>query len=470
MPVKIINAISDKPISPVGEKKLFVKSYGCQMNVYDGLRIVDLLRPLNYTLQDSFDGADLVILNTCHIREKSNDKVFSDIGRIKRAMADDAIIAVGGCVGQALGDEIMSKANAVSIVFGPQTYHRLPKLIEQVEEGRKERKAGNKRAAIRVVDVDVAELEKFDELPIPDSYGPSSFLTIQEGCDKFCSYCVVPYTRGAEISRPVKDIVDEAKEFVEQGTREVVLLGQNVSAYHGKDVDGNEVSLAKLMEVLANVDGIERLRFVTSHPYNMTQDLIDAFRDNPKVMPYFHLPVQAGSDKVLNAMNRTYTVQEYLKIIDDIRSLCPDIAMSGDFIVGFPSETEEDFQQTLEVAKKVEYSSAYVFMFSARPGTSAEEMEDDVPLEVKKERHAKLLALTDEMQYKFNQRFLGKIVGVLGEELGFQAGQLRGKSPHNVSVNFTTGGDDSFNRRLIGKIVEVEIEKALQKSLVGKLL
>jgi tRNA-2-methylthio-N6-dimethylallyladenosine synthase len=468
MPVKIEHAACQS--SPDrGGKKLFVKSYGCQMNVYDGLRMAELLTPLGYTLQDQAEEADLVILNTCHIREKADDKMFSDIGRFKRAATEGAIIAVGGCTGQALGARLMQQAPAVSIVFGPQTYHRLPQFIERVEVGRAQRKMGHKNAPVRVTETDFPDLEKFDHLPSPGSYGPSAFVTIQEGCDKFCTYCVVPYTRGAEISRPAVQVIEECRKLAAQGTREIVLLGQNVNAYHGEDALGNELSLAKLLDSIAGIDGIERLRFTTSHPMNTEADLITAFRENSKLMPYFHLPVQAGSNKILAAMNRSHTAEQYLAIVEKVRESRPDIALSGDFIVGFPGETEEDYRQTLAIAHAAGYASAYIFAYSPRAGTPGAELPDQVPEAIKKERLAGLLALINESQAAFNRGFEGKTVDVLVEEFGDKPGQLRGRSPHNIAVNFTGGTvDKKASRRLIGEVVRVKITQAGAKSLQGE--
>jgi tRNA-2-methylthio-N6-dimethylallyladenosine synthase len=469
MPVRIEHAAHQQAATP-GGKKLFVKSYGCQMNVYDGLRMAELLAPLGYVLQEQAEGADLIILNTCHIREKADDKMFSDIGRFRRAASKEAIIAVGGCTGQALGARLMQQAPAVSIVFGPQTYHRLPQYIEKVETGRLQRQQGHKNAPIRVAETDFPDLEKFDHLPVPGSYGPSAFVTIQEGCDKFCTYCVVPYTRGAEISRPAEQVMKECRELAAQGVREVVLLGQNVNAYHGKNARGDELTLAKLLDEIARIDGIERLRFTTSHPMNTEADLIAAFRDNPKLMPYFHLPVQAGSNKILAAMNRSHTAEQYLAIVEEIRKARPDIALSGDFIVGFPGETEEDYRQTLAIAHAANYASAYIFAYSPRPGTPGAELPDQIPEAVKKERLAGLLALVNESQATFNQRFEKKSVDVLVEGFGDKPGQLRGRSPHNIAVNFTMETvDKKASRRLIGEVVRVKITQAGAKSLQGEL-
>ncbi|MFZ2619673.1 MAG: tRNA (N6-isopentenyl adenosine(37)-C2)-methylthiotransferase MiaB [Alphaproteobacteria bacterium] len=461
MPVRIEHAVDSAAVATAG-KRLYVKSYGCQMNVYDGLRMVDLLSPLGYTLQDDYTGADLIILNTCHIREKADDKVFSDIGRMKKEAAAGAIIAVGGCTGQAMGADIMRQSPAVSIVFGPQTYHRLPDYIAKVEHGRAT--LGKFNVPIRVTDTDFPELEKFDKLPPAGLYGPSAFLTIQEGCDKFCTYCVVPYTRGAEISRPAADIVAEAESLAAQGAKELYLLGQNVNAYHGDDGHGGTVSLAKLFEELGKIEGIERLRFTTSHPMNTTDDLIDCFVSNPKVMPFFHLPVQAGSNRILRAMNRSHTVESYLETLAKVRQVRPDIALSGDFIVGFPGETEEDYQQTLAIAHAAGYVYAYSFIYSPRPGTPAAELPDQVPEDVKKERLAGLQAVLDDNQARFNQQFLHTTQPVLAEGLN-EKGQLFGRSPHNISVNFSMAGATTQH---IGQTFNVHITEARQKSLLGK--
>ncbi len=457
MPVKIEHATESQAIAVVpATKKLYVKSYGCQMNVYDGLRMTEMLAPLGYGLQEHYEGADLIILNTCHIREKADDKMFSDIGRMKAEAAEGAIIAVGGCVGQAMGAKIYQQSPAVSIVFGPQTYHRLPDFITQVEDGRKARESGQKNAPIRVVDTDLPELEKFDHLPKPGAYGPSAFVTIQEGCDKFCTYCVVPYTRGAEVSRSVQSIVDECRMLADQGVKEIVLLGQNVNAY---EVD--TVTLAGLLEKISDIEGIERLRFTTSHPNNTEADLIEAFVTNKKLMPYFHLPVQAGSNKTLKAMNRSHSVESYLETIRLLRKARPDIAIAGDFIVGFPGETEEDFEETLKIVAAVEYAAAYSFAYSPRPGTPAAEMPNQVDETVKKVRLAGLQALIAAQQEAFNAKFVGQTLDVLVEEKGKHKDQLRGRSPHNISVNF------EGNDRLIGTVVPVTITESRPKSLVG---
>lgn len=453
MPVKIIDA-AESAVKE-GSKPMFIKSYGCQMNQYDAIRMAELMRPHGYYLADAPDGADLVVYNTCHIREKADEKVFSDVGRFKRAADENAIHAVGGCVGQAMGDALMKRQPAVRVVFGPQTIHRLPEFVEQVN------RYGRTGKQARVVDTDFPELEKFDKLPTPGAYGPSAFVTIQEGCDKFCTYCVVPYTRGAEISRSVADVVAECRHLADQGVKELVLLGQNVNAFHGEDESGVEVSFAGLLRRVAEIDGVERVRFTTSHPQNMAGDLINLFGEEEKLMPYFHLPVQAGSDRILAAMNRSHTAAEYIEIIERLRAVRPDIAISGDFIVGFPGETEEDFEQTLAVAAEVDYASAYSFAYSPRPGTPAAAMPNQVDEVVKKERLAGLQALLNDQQEAFNRRFIGQTIPVLVEERGSKPNQLRGRSAHNVAVNF------NGTERLIGHTVMVNVADGGLKSLFG---
>ncbi|HEX2859315.1 MAG TPA: tRNA (N6-isopentenyl adenosine(37)-C2)-methylthiotransferase MiaB [Alphaproteobacteria bacterium] len=458
MPVKIEHA-AETPAA-AGAKKLFVKSYGCQMNVYDGLRMAELLAPHGYALAAEPETADLIVLNTCHIREKADEKVFSDIGRLRKNNAG-AIIAVGGCTGQALGAKIMQREPAVSVVFGPQTYHHLPELLGKVTSGQQKR-------AFDVSSFDTnPTLEKFDNLPTPGVYGPSAFLTIQEGCDKFCTYCVVPYTRGREISRSAQSIIAEAHKLVGQGAREVTLLGQNVNAYEHEGI-----SLAKLLEMLGEIEGLERLRFTTSHPANTTPDLIAAFANNPKLMPYFHLPVQAGSNKILRAMNRAHTVESYLETIAAVRKARPDIAISGDFIVGFPGETEEDFEQTLALAHAVQYVGAYSFAYSARPGTPAAQMADTVDEVTKKERLAALNVVLDDSLATFAQSFVGQTVPVLVERPvgnpGRYGNQMRGRSPHNLPVNFTYP-DTLDAATLPGQVVHVAVTHSGSKALVGTL-
>lgn len=452
MPIRIAHAVTDAHAPSA--KRLFVKSYGCQMNVYDGLRLADLMKPLGYGLVDEPAGADLIVLNTCHIREKADDKLFSDLGRLKR-VAPQAILAVGGCTGQALGAKIFSQEPAVKIVFGPQTIQRLPTLLEKALLGQ------------RAIDTDFPELEKFDHLPTPGAYGASAFVTIQEGCDKFCTYCVVPYTRGAEISRPFEDILAEVSALAAQGVKEITLLGQNVNAYHH-----GGVGLAELCRRVGQVAGVARVRFTTSHPNNTTPDLIAAFAPVAQggvaqLMPYFHLPVQAGSDTVLARMNRNHTVASYLSTIAAVRAVRPDVAISGDFIVGFPGETEAEFAQTLALAAHVGYVGAYSFAYSPRPGTPAADLPDQLDEITKKSRLAALQAVLDAGTVAFCERFVGQRLEVLVEGPAKGERQLRGRSPHNLPVNFTYGATDPTT--LIGQLVTVKIEQATPRSLVGVL-
>lgn len=441
-------------MSETPQKRLFIKTYGCQMNVYDSERMADVLRPLGYGVVDDPEGADLVVLNTCHIREKATEKVYSELGYIKqmkdrKAQAGGRMtIAVAGCVAQAEGKEIMHRQKAVDLVVGPQAYHQLPELI-----ARAHRATGERLAA------DFAADEKFDALPAERHVtGVTAFLTVQEGCDKFCTFCVVPYTRGGEWSRPVNDIVEEAKRLADQGVREVTLLGQNVNAY-----DGDGSTLAKLVRQLAKIDGLDRIRYTTSHPRDMGEDLIEAHGELPELMPYLHLPVQAGSDKILKAMNRDHTAESYVRLIERIRAARPDIAMSGDFIVGFPGERDGDFEKTLELVREVGFASAFSFKYSRRPGTPASAMPGQVDEAVKAERLERLNQLLDEQQRAFNASQVGKTLPVLFEKAGRHPGQIVGRSPYLQAVH-CEGGD-----QLIGTIVPVRIESAAKMSLAGLL-
>ncbi len=419
-----------------------VKSFGCQMNVYDGERMTELLGEQGIMPAPEGEEADLVVLNTCHIREKAAEKVYSDIGRLRREDGTSPLIAVAGCVAQAEGEEIMKRAPAVSMVVGPQAYHRLPGMIAEAIEGR------------RAVDVDMPAETKFDVLPARRKVGPSAFLTVQEGCDKFCTYCVVPYTRGAEVSRPFKDLVEEAKKLVDAGAREITLLGQNVNAW--RDSDGR--GLEKLVEVLATIPGLARIRYTTSHPNDMTDGLIAAHRDIPQLMPFLHLPVQAGNDRVLKAMNRSHTAESYLRVLDQVRAARPDIALSGDFIVGFPGETDAEFEDTLRLVEQVGYAQCFSFKYSARPGTPAATMDGQVPAAVMDERLQRLQAALNASQLAFNQASLGKRCTVLVERKGKHPGQWLGKSPWLQSVHFT-------GEAAIGDLVEVELVEAGPNSL-----
>lgn len=441
-------------MSETPRKRLFIKTYGCQMNVYDSERMADVLRPLGYGVVDDPEGADLVVLNTCHIREKATEKVYSELGYIKQMKDRKAeaggrmTIAVAGCVAQAEGKEIMHRQKAVDLVVGPQAYHQLPELI-----ARAHRATGERLAA------DFAADEKFDALPAERHVtGVTAFLTVQEGCDKFCTFCVVPYTRGGEWSRPVNDIVEEAKRLADQGVREVTLLGQNVNAY-----DGDGSTLAKLVRQLAKIDGLDRIRYTTSHPRDMGEDLIEAHGELPELMPYLHLPVQAGSDKILKAMNRDHTAESYVRLIERIRAARPDIAMSGDFIVGFPGERDGDFEKTLDLVREVGFASAFSFKYSRRPGTPASAMPGQVEEEVKAERLERLNQLLDEQQRAFNAAQVGKVLPVLFEKPGRHPGQVVGRSPYLQAVH-AEGGE-----QLIGKIVPVRIESAAKMSLAGVL-
>lgn len=441
-------------MSETPQKRLFIKTYGCQMNVYDSERMADVLRPLGYGVVDDPEGADLVVLNTCHIREKATEKVYSELGYIKQMKDRKAdaggrmTIAVAGCVAQAEGKEIMHRQKAVDLVVGPQAYHQLPELI-----ARAHRATGERLAA------DFAADEKFDALPAERHVtGVTAFLTVQEGCDKFCTFCVVPYTRGGEWSRPVNDIVEEAKRLADAGVREVTLLGQNVNAY-----DGDGSTLAKLVRQLAKIEGLDRIRYTTSHPRDMGEDLIEAHGELPELMPYLHLPVQAGSDKILKAMNRDHTAESYVRLIEKIRAARPDIAMSGDFIVGFPGERDGDFDKTLELVREVGFASAFSFKYSRRPGTPASAMPGQVDEAVKAERLERLNQLLDEQQRAFNASQVGKTLPVLFEKAGRHPGQIVGRSPYLQAVH-AEGGE-----HLIGKIVPVRIESAAKMSLAGVL-
>ena len=438
-------------------KKLFIKTYGCQMNVYDSARMADLLAPLGFGPAETAEDADMVILNTCHIREKASEKVYSELGklrRLKEARRGRLTIAVAGCVAQAEGQEILARQSAVDIVVGPQSYHRLPEMIAQVARG-----TGH------VLETDFPAEEKFDSLPAQSAeVAPSAFLTVQEGCDKFCTFCVVPYTRGAEFSRPVEQVMDEARRLVDHGAREITLLGQNVNAYRGAGPDGETWSLARLIRGLARIAGLQRLRYTTSHPRDMADDLIAAHGEEEKLMPYLHLPVQAGSDRVLQAMNRQHTSDHYLRLIDRIRQARPDIALSSDFIVGFPGETDEDFEATLGLVRRVGYAQAFSFKYSARPGTPAAMAAKQIPDEVKDARLQTLQALLGQQQDDFNAACAGQVMPVLFEKLGRDAGQAVGRSPYLQPVH----ADDAAS--LIGRLVEVRIEAVLSNSLKGKLI
>ncbi|THD60732.1 tRNA (N6-isopentenyl adenosine(37)-C2)-methylthiotransferase MiaB [Phenylobacterium sp.] len=437
-------------------KRLFIKTYGCQMNVYDSERMADVLAPLGYAMTETPEGADLVVLNTCHIREKATEKVYSELGKLKE-MREERLaeggsrmtIAVAGCVAQAEGEEILRRQPAVDLVVGPQAYHQLPELIARSHRARGER-----------LSAEFAADEKFDALAPAGrrAEGVTAFLTVQEGCDKFCTFCVVPYTRGPEWSRAPAAIEAEARDLAAQGVREVTLLGQNVNAYAG------EGGLAALARRLAAIPGIERIRYTTSHPRDMDEALIAAHGELPELMPYLHLPVQSGSDRILKAMNRAHTAESYVRLVERIRSSRPDIAISGDFIVGFPGEREADFEATLSLVREVGYATAFTFKYSRRPGTPASAMPGQVDEAVKDERLARLNALLDEQARAFNASQVGKTLPVLFERPGRHPGQLIGRSPYLQAVHATAPD------RLIGQIVPVRIGSAARMSLGGVLV
>ena len=428
-----------------------VKSFGCQMNVYDGERMGELLADQGLHPAAEGDEADLVVLNTCHIREKAAEKVYSDIGRLKREDGTSPLIAVAGCVAQAEGEEIMARAPSVRMVVGPQAYHRLPEMLKAAQGG------------ARVTDTDMPADAKFAALPPRRRTGATAFLTVQEGCDKFCTYCVVPYTRGAEISRPFHDLVAEAERLVEAGAREITLLGQNVNAWTGENAKGQPVGLDGLVRALARLPNLARIRYTTSHPNDMTDALIAAHGEVDKLMPYLHLPVQSGSNRILKAMNRSHTVESYLALLEKVRAVRPDIALSGDFIVGFPGETEADFADTLALVDQVKYAASFSFKYSPRPGTPAATMAEQIAPAVMDERLQRLQAAIIAGQIAFNQASLGRETDVLVEKRGRHAGQWLGKSPWLQSVHFE-------GEAAVGDLVRVELVQAGPNSLAGRLI
>jgi tRNA-2-methylthio-N6-dimethylallyladenosine synthase len=452
-------AAVDRSETETGRRKLFVKSYGCQMNVYDATRMADVLAPEGYDETGEIADADLIVLNTCHIRERASEKVFSELGKIRElkmeraAAGRETLIAVAGCVAQAEGKEILRRQKAVDLVIGPQSYHRLPEMLRLAKAG-------------PVVETDFPVEDKFDHLARPSnakvqSRGVSAFLTIQEGCDKFCTFCVVPYTRGAETSRPIGKIIEEATYLVEAGVREITLLGQNVNAFHGLDEIGAACKLSALVARLSQIPGLLRIRYTTSHPNDMTDDLIAAHRTQPALMPFLHLPVQSGSDRVLQVMNRKHRVRDYLDLVARVRAERPDIALSSDFIVGFPGETEAEFQETLDLISEVGFASTYFFKYSTRPGTPGAEMADQVPEAIKSERLARLQKLTDAQRHAYNAAAVGKIMPVLFEKKGRHPGQIGGKTPYLQAVH--VDGPD----HLIGSEALVEITGTSTNSLFG---
>jgi tRNA-2-methylthio-N6-dimethylallyladenosine synthase len=436
-----------------GNPKTFrVKSFGCQMNVYDGERMAELLAARGIAPAPEGEEADLVVLNTCHIRERAAEKVYSDIGRlVKAGGATPPMIAIAGCVAQAEGEEIMARAPAVGVVVGPQAYHRLPELVARAATGE------------RATDTDMPANAKFDVLPQRRRSGPTAFLTVQEGCDKFCTYCVVPYTRGAEISRPFSALLSEAEKLVESGAREITLLGQNVNAWTGEDMKGRTIGLDGLARELAKLPELQRIRYMTSHPNDVTDGLIAAHGEVNKLMPFLHLPVQSGSDRVLKAMNRSHTADSYLRMLERFRTTRPDIAISGDFIVGFPGETDAEFEETLRLVDAVGYAQAFSFKYSPRPGTPAASLPGQIAREVMDERLQRLQAALNRDQLAFNQASVGRRCPVLVERKGKLPGQWLGKSPWLQSVLFE-------GEAAIGDLVEVELHSAGPNSLQARVL
>ncbi len=458
----IVNFVYEGPrknnMTNTQKKKLFIKTWGCQMNVYDSKRMADILSPLGYQETDAPEQADMMILNTCHIREKATDKVFSELGRLREHKEEreknggKVMIAVAGCVAQAEGNFILERAPYVDMVFGPQSYHELPEMVLKAN--------GNER----VVNTDFPSISKFDLLPDEHkSQGVTAFLSIQEGCDKFCTFCVVPYTRGAEYSRTVAEILHEAHRLVENGAKEITLLGQNVNAFHGEGPDGKTWGLGRLIRSVAEIEGLERIRYMTSHPRDMDDDLIAAHGEVEKLMPFLHLPVQSGADKILKAMNRKHTADDYRTVIEKLRKARPDIAFSSDFIIGFPGETEKDFEESLQLAKDVGYASCYSFKYSARPGTPAANMQNLVHDKIASERLSRFQQLIRDQQLAFNERSVGKTMPVLFDRKGKKDGQLLGRSPYNQSVYAIA------NHRLLNQIIDVKISQGYENSLTGEI-
>ena len=452
-------------------KRVFIRTYGCQMNVYDSDRMADVLRPLGYALAEAPDQADLVVLNTCHIREHASEKVYSELGRLRdvkrerRAEGRDLTIAVAGCVAQAEGEEIVKRQPAVDIVVGPQAYHRLPELLAEAERKQALLRHGKRLPGAGVLETDFPAESKFDHLPSPQGVrAGSAFLSIQEGCDKFCTFCVVPYTRGAEYSRPASAVLAEARQLVAAGAIEITLLGQNVNAYHGEAADGSTWGLARLIREIAGIDGVARLRYTTSHPRDMDDDLIAAHGEVPQLMPYLHLPVQSGSDRILGAMNRRHGRDLFLGLVDRLRNARPDLALSSDFIVGFPGEGDADFDDTMRLIEQVGFASAFSFKYSRRPGTPGAALTGQISESVKAARLAALQALLGRQAHDFNISKAGATTPVLFAETGRKPGQIVGKTPWLQSV-YAEG-----NPRLIGRIVDVHLTEGHPNSLAGRIV
>ena len=450
----------DQRTAPGGRRRLFIRTWGCQMNVYDSARMADVLAPLGYAPAEAPEGADMVILNTCHIREKASEKLFSELGRLRAAKqakeraGGRMVLAVAGCVAQAEGAEIIARAPWVDIVLGPQTYHRLPEMVARAS-----------RAAGAVIETDFPVEDKFDHLPEAMApQGVTAFLTVQEGCDKFCSFCVVPYTRGAEFSRPAAAVLAEARRLVAAGAREITLLGQNVNAYHGEGPGGAAWGLGRLLRALAEIPGLDRLRYTTSHPRDVDEDLVAAHRDLPSLMPFLHLPVQSGSDRVLAAMNRGHRAADYIRVVERLREARPDLALSSDFIVGHPGETAADFEATLALVRHVGFAQAFSFKYSARPGTPAAGAPHQVPEAEKEARLAALQALLREQQDAFNRSRVGMTLPVLFTGPGRHPGQMVGRSPWLQPVHVSGPAD------LVGRLAAVTVTAAHPNSLSGRLV
>ena len=435
-------------------KKVFVKTYGCQMNVYDSERIMESLSENGYKQTNNLNESDLIVFNTCHIREKAAEKLYSDIGRLKKIRKEKKII-VAGCVAQAEDKEIIQRMPEVDLVIGPQTYHKIPELVSKLNKKKK------------YVETDFPIENKFNLLSerVRSDKKPTAFLTIQEGCDKFCTFCVVPYTRGAEYSRTTKELIEETKQLISQGVSEITLLGQNVNAYHGEGLNGGISNLANLIYELSKLDGLERIRYTTNHPIDVNQELIDAHKDITKLMPYIHLPVQSGSNRILKLMNRKHTCEEYIEIIENIRNARNDIALSSDFITGFPGETDKDFESTIELVKKIKYAQAYSFNYSPRPGTPSADYESQIPQNIKSERLKLLQDILKQQQLEFNNQSKGKIVRILVERKGKEINQLVGKTPHMQSVFFNNN-----NKSKIGDFIDVRIDSIKVNNLSGELV
>ena len=438
-------------------KKVFIKTFGCQMNEYDSDRMIDSLNDKHGMIQTNDESeADVILMNTCSVREKAQEKVFHQLGRWKKLKEKnpELVIGVGGCVASQEGDAIRERAPYVDMVFGPQTLHRLPEMYTEASQQESEPQ----------IDISFPEMEKFDNLPKPKVDGVTAFVSIMEGCSKYCSFCVVPYTRGEEFSRGFDDVIAEVFALAEQGVREVTLLGQNVNAYRGEMHDGSEADFALLLRYVAQIDGIDRIRYTTSHPLEFTDNLIQVYRDEPKLVSHLHLPVQSGSDEILKAMKRRYTAEDYLKIIDKIKKARPDISLSSDFIIGFPGETDQDFEDTMNLIDAVGYDTSFSFIYSARPGTPASDLADDVPMDVKKSRLARLQQVITDNAQKISQSMVGSQQKILVDRQARKGQQMSGRTENNRVVNFD--GDDS----LIGKFVTVEITEALPNSLRGQMV